>query len=129
MTNVECRIEIEEECNTEYKTECTLVPTTRQESRTELECACPKCTKDSYGQETCVNGAKKIVASRSGCKNEVCKSLKRSVTVEDTKEECVDVPVEVCEPLQNEVCDNVVTKKIEKVPRKECKTVKQKVCY
>ena len=63
MTNVECRTEIEEECHMEYKRECTLAPTTRQESRTELECVCPKCTRDGYGQERCVNGAKKIVAT------------------------------------------------------------------
>ena len=105
MTNVECRIKIEEKCQTEYKTECTLVPTTRQEPRTELE-----CSTDDYYRET-------------------CKSVQRYVAVKDTKEECTDVPVEVCKPLQKEVCDNVVTKKVEKVPRKECKTVQEKVCY
>ena len=83
------------------------VPTTRQESRTELECVCPKCTRDGYGQEKCVNGAKRLwLHSRSGCKNEVCKSLQRSVTVDDTTEECVDVPVEVEVDVPVEVCNN-----------------------
>ena len=63
MKNVECRTEIEEECHMEYKRECTLAPTTRQESRTELERVSPKCTRDGYGQERSVNGAKKIVAT------------------------------------------------------------------
>ena len=45
------------------------------------------------------------------------------MTVNDTKEECEEEPVEKCKPVPDEVCNDVVTKKIEKVPQSICKIV------
>ena len=90
----------------------------------------PSAQRTDTDRRTALTGQRRLwLHNRSGCKNEVCKSLQRSVTVDDTNKECQDLPVAVSEPLQNEVCDNVVTKKIKKVPRNKCKTVQEKVCY
>ena len=131
----ECHNEKRNECHDEFTTECRKVPITRQVSRTELECSCPKCTKNAYGHETCHNGEKK--SFRSGCHKEVCESHERYETVHDTEEKCEkvahkkceDVSHEVCENKPHQVCQNVVTKKIEQVPRTHCDTVQKKVCY
>merc|ERR1712203_193864 len=45
--NVERKV-TDEECHTEYTTECHKVPTTGKVKQTEQ-----KCTKDYYGKETC----------------------------------------------------------------------------
>ena len=108
------------ECEKRFVQKCTVVPTSKEVARTELECSCPDCTVDHYGNEKCVPSGK-TVNFRSGCKYEVCKSLEKYETVVKNGEDCRSVP--------EEECKEVVVKNIKVVPRKVCETVQKKICH
>ena len=110
------------ECEKRFVQKCTTVPTSKEVVKTQLKCACPECTVGPYGKEKCVQIQFVFNEdnTKTGCKDELCKSFEKYETVVTNQEDCRSVP--------QEVCMDVVVKDVEVVPRKVCETVQKKIC-
>lgn len=128
---------IAKECSTTYHRECTLVKGASGANngvitREELRCTCDVCTIvleecncDEYNvcekcpTEKCHEGP--IQHTRSGCKNEVCKTVEiHTKDASPPNQHCVEKPTEYCSDVEQE--------KTEVVPRKDCNHIPTKNC-
>ena len=130
------------ECSTTYQTTCTIGSRSTGANngvitRSELRCTCDVCTTvleecncneynvcEKCPTEKCHEGP--IQHTRSGCDNEVCKTVEIHTKDESHPEEhCVETPTEYCSVVEKQKTEVVKRKNCSHVPTESCVQVKK----
>ena len=128
------------QCSTTYQKECTLVKALGENNgvttRQELRCTCDVCTTvmeecncnqynvcEKCPVEKCHTG--ETHHTRSGCANEVCKTVDIHRATNNTMENCVEKPIENCEVVELQKATVVPVKDCNHIPTNYCVQVKK----